>query len=855
MQSKSREDFNAQSLRTISTHDGVRVYEIASQKHNPSWAIEKKKPSRKLRKQEDYQRRIELVQDLEFPTAAQKAKISEDGEYLIVSGSHPPQFKCFDLKNLSCKFTRHLEAEVVDFQVLSEDYGKIAFLCADRAIRFHAKFGNYYDVRTPRQGRDIAMSKRTSDLIVVGSSKDVYRLNLEKGRFLAPLEAKCEDLNCCGISPSHGLVAVGGGDGSVECFDLRQKRSVGRMHACGANDYDSTMEMSDSEDAVGVTALRFDQSGLNLACGSSDGIVRIFDLRSSRAKTTKDHMYGEAIVDIKFHETADGSKRVMSTDKKIVKVWDQNSGENYVAIEPRDGKEINDIVSWENSGLIFTICDDPKIGCYFVPGLGPAPKWCSFLENLTEEMEEQKRETLYDDYRFVTLEELNTLGLEHLIGTKMLKAYMHGFFMDNRLYGKAKSVSNPFSYEDYKNKKIAETMEKERQSRIAPKKKLKMPKVNAAFAAKLASGEKMASFKTGDADADADNEDLEGTPGIKNELMRDDRFGALFKDEDFEIDERSEHYKLLHPNAANVDARRKRELIEEHFDTFDSSDDEDNDKNTTTKRVKKNRLDRIVDKMKEEEEEDDKDVDANADDGEKRDGDNKKFIRASAFAGAKKGYIFSNGDRGVGYYLDDDSTKKAKPSLTDKKSLKKKTTTRTTTSTNKKNNDDDDVNDKKRNINEPRMYSVKDAFHKSAFEKNQKSNINLPLFERAKIEGGSAKTLEDAERRNVKKTIGNREAMFDASALSARGKKLDKKRLTGFGIRDAADDDDEQQQFPAETHYKNGKRRGAEPLMSSAGRGRGGRGRGGRGRGGGGGRSASAGRGRGGGRGRGRGRA
>ena len=57
--------------------------------------------------------------------------------------------------------------------------------------------------------------------------------------------------------------------------------------------------------------------------------------------------------------------------------------------------------------------------------------------------------------------------------------------------------------------------------------------------------------------------------------MRDDRFGALFKDEDFEIDEKSEHYKLLHPNAAKVDARKKRELIEEHFDTFDTSSDEE----------------------------------------------------------------------------------------------------------------------------------------------------------------------------------------------------------------------------------------------------------------------------------------
>ncbi len=36
---------------------------------------------------------------------------------------------------------------------------------------------------------------------------------------------------------------------------------------------------------------------------------------------------------------------------------------------------------------------------YFVPSLGPAPRWCSFLEGLTEELEESATPTLYDDYR------------------------------------------------------------------------------------------------------------------------------------------------------------------------------------------------------------------------------------------------------------------------------------------------------------------------------------------------------------------------------------------------------------------------------------------------------------------------
>lgn len=40
----------------------------------------------------------------------------------------------------------------------------------------------------------------------------------------------------------------------------------------------------------------------------------------------------------------------------------------------------------------------------------------------------------YEDYKFVSREELDSLNLTHLIGTNLLRAYMHGFFMDARLY-------------------------------------------------------------------------------------------------------------------------------------------------------------------------------------------------------------------------------------------------------------------------------------------------------------------------------------------------------------------------------------------------------------------------------------
>ena len=77
--------------------------------------------------------------------------------------------------------------------------------------------------------------------------------------------------------------------------------------------------------------------------------------------------------------------------------------------------------------------------------------------------------------RFVTRADLVRLGLDHLMGTPMLRAYMHGFFVDNRLYGKAKAMMDPFAYETYRQQRVQKKLEDERSSRISIVRKL--PKV------------------------------------------------------------------------------------------------------------------------------------------------------------------------------------------------------------------------------------------------------------------------------------------------------------------------------------------------------------------------------------------
>lgn len=60
---------------------------------------------------------------------------------------------------------------------------------------------------------------------------------------------------------------------------------------------------------------------------------------------------------------------------------------------------------------------------------------------LQEEMEEDAQTTIYDNFKFLTKEDLEKLNLTSLIGTNLLRASMHGFFIDYKLYKKVNMVT------------------------------------------------------------------------------------------------------------------------------------------------------------------------------------------------------------------------------------------------------------------------------------------------------------------------------------------------------------------------------------------------------------------------------
>ncbi|XP_006869525.1 PREDICTED: nucleolar protein 10 isoform X3 [Chrysochloris asiatica] len=485
----------------VSSLNEVKIYSLSCGKSLPEWLSDRKK--RALQKKDvDVRRRIELIQDFEMPTVCTTIKVSKDGQYILATGTYKPRVRCYDTYQLSLKFERCLDSEVVTFDILSDDYSKIVFLHNDRYIEFHSQQGFYYKTRIPKFGRDFSYHYPSCDLYFVGASSEVYRLNLEQGRYLNPLQTDAAENNVCDINSEHGLFATGTVEGRVECWDPRTRNRVGLLD-CALSSVTADSEINSIPT---ISALKFN-GALTMAVGTSTGQGKIF-----------------------------------------------------TSLEPEH--DINDVCLYPNSGMLLTANETPKMGIYYIPVLGPAPRWCSFLDNLTEELEENPESTVYDDYKFVTRKDLENLGLTHLIGSPFLRAYMHGFFMDIRLYHKVKLMVNPFAYEEYRKDKIRQKIEETRAQRVQLK---KLPKVNKELALKLIEEEE-------------EKQKSMWKKKVKNlpNILTDDRFKVMFENPDFQVDEESEEFRLLNPLVSKISEKRKKKLrLLEQQERHEQEDEEE----------------------------------------------------------------------------------------------------------------------------------------------------------------------------------------------------------------------------------------------------------------------------------------
>ncbi|BFY99226.1 hypothetical protein BsWGS_02266 [Bradybaena similaris] len=518
----------------VSNANNVKIYNLSAGKSLPEWLTDRQR--RKLQNKDvDIRRRLELIQDFDMPTVSNCVKISPDEQFICATGTYKPRFKSYDVHELCLKFERGLDSEVINFQFLSEDYSKVCFLQDDRYVEFHTQFGRLLRMRIPKYGRDLAYHPPSCDMYFVGASSEIYRINLEKGRFMKPLQTSATEINCCEFNPANYLFGCGSKLGHLECWDPRSRQRAGILDITTSN----FIQDFEVQGVPEITAMKFRNDGLNVALGTSTGQVLLYDLRAMKPFHVKDHNYELPIRCIDYQDSQD---LVLSMDSKIVKMWNRNTGKLLTALEP--GVVLNQLCVFPNSGLIFVANEAPKVLTYFIPALGPAPRWCTSLDSMTEELEEKTENTVYDGYKFVTRTELEELGLGHLIGTNLLRSVMHGFFMDIRLYHKAKSIVDPFAYEQYRKSKIREKIQEERVNRVRLK---KLPSVNRELAEKLMEED----------NAQKANPRKRENKAVKS-ILKDDRFSAMFSNPDFQIDQESEEFRLINPVMSKLDKARKK---------------------------------------------------------------------------------------------------------------------------------------------------------------------------------------------------------------------------------------------------------------------------------------------------------
>ncbi|MCJ1386517.1 hypothetical protein MMC17_009643 [Xylographa soralifera] len=607
----------------LTNHSSVPVYTISGSstaRPLPEWLARKRK--RSLKNDPEYVNRIELLQDFEFEEASQCIRVSDDGDWVMSTGTYKPQIHTHYLPHLSLSYARHTVSLNTTFLLLSTDYSKSIHLQADRSIELHTPQGCHYTTRIPRYGRDLKYDKRSAEALIpaVGVNEsgmgEVFRLNLEVGRYMRAFEVDVggDDLKSVGggalqggitagsvntaavAEESHNLLAFGTSLGTVEFWDPRSRERIGILQ--------SPLQASTLDGKAEITALEFHRSGLSLATGSSAGLIHLYDLRSPTPFLKKDQGYGYPIHDLIYLSSSTKSRgqstesKILSADKRIIKIWDEYDGTPWTSVEP--AVDINSVAWCRDSGMLLTANEGRQQHAFFIPQLGPAPKWCSFLDNLVEEMAEdpsdpnafttQRGGEVYDNYKFLTMQQLEALNLAHLVGTtSLLRPYMHGYFVAQRLYEEAKLIADPFIWEEQRAKRLKEKIDGERESRIRGNKKV-ATKVNRRLAEKIIEREEKNErrkarrvLKNGGDEPEV--KDAEDPPADLEErtaetgLLIDPRFARLFQDEDYAIDETSREFQSLNPStmpsAPNYKEKKLTAVEEEQISVSENAIDDD----------------------------------------------------------------------------------------------------------------------------------------------------------------------------------------------------------------------------------------------------------------------------------------
>nr|CDS27262.1 nucleolar protein 10 [Hymenolepis microstoma] len=411
--------------------NGVKVYNLTTERSLPEWASRSEK-RKMLKKDPGADTHIELIHELEMPDASTYITCSPDQKYLFVLGRYKPRVRCYELKNLSMKFDRCVDYLPFRMTCLSDDYSKFALLEEERWIDIHAAGGHHFRFRVPKAGVDIHYTPSNCNLLIPSTGNTVYRMDLCEGRFATPLTssalAESDSFNVSCFMEELDVLLAGTTRGSVQGWDLRTGDWTFNLDVWASSSRPAELNKSTRFACTNLTH----KDALNFAVGTSEGLVHIYDVRQTASPWhTRDTEYRRPVKTVNFHDD-----KVLVLVANCLKIWNIDTGNMFVGFETGP-IEVNWMHHFPGSGLIMLANEAPKVSRYFIPLLGEAPYWCSYLDQTITEFEPDVT-TMYDGYKFLTRQQLLEYGMMDLIGTKLLRAYMHGYFVSNQLFMKIK---------------------------------------------------------------------------------------------------------------------------------------------------------------------------------------------------------------------------------------------------------------------------------------------------------------------------------------------------------------------------------------------------------------------------------
>ena len=395
------------------TVNNIKTFHITSESATPSYYGNR--ANRRIGTHSALKNKIELIAEFEFSGSSRNIDVTSDGLTLAVSGEYPPQIKIFDLVDLSQTTVFSLKGMPLHFKFLSDDWSKLLSLRADRKLDFYNKGGDLFTVPLPMRCRHFSYSYPTANLLLASENQKILRLNLEMGQFLEPIETTAKVANQVIIAEEYQIICAAFETGEIEFYDPRDA---------------SRSAVATLQQPEEVTQIAFDDTGLKLAVGLSDGTVPLYDIRRSTPLFKYSHRNQQPINSLHFHNTG----KLISSDRRGCRIYNVDDGEFFTSFETKAA--LNSITPYQNSGLLFGAVEAEKIQVMLIPELGPAPRWASFLDNVITDFEEEKEEgnEMFKDMKFITREEIEKFDMHHLIKTSVLKPYMHGFFIPRELY-------------------------------------------------------------------------------------------------------------------------------------------------------------------------------------------------------------------------------------------------------------------------------------------------------------------------------------------------------------------------------------------------------------------------------------